>query len=107
MKITPPSESPVVVSSNASLATKSGSTAGVQTKPSASKSAPSAGVAVSVSSLARSMDLDGADQTADVDMAKVNAVKQAISDGSYKVNAGVIADKLLSNAQEMLRRSGV
>jgi negative regulator of flagellin synthesis FlgM len=108
MKITPPSENPVVVSSNAaSLAPKSGSTAGVQTKPAAPKSAPAAGVAVSVSSLARSMDVDGADQLPDVDMAKVNAVKQAISDGSYKVNPGVIADKLLSNAQEMLQRSGV
>jgi len=53
------------------------------------------------------MDLNGADQTADVDMNKVNAVKQSISDGSYKVNSGAIADKLLSNAQEMLQRSGV
>ena len=108
MKISQPSENPVVVSSNAaSLAAKSGPAAGVQTKPGAPKSAPTAGVAVSVSSLARSMDVDGADQAADVDMTKVNAVKQAISEGSYKVNPGVIADKLLSNAQEMLQRSGV
>ncbi len=80
---------------------------GAPVKPSAAKSAPASGVAVTVSSLARSMETDGTSDVAEVDMAKVSAVKQAISDGSYKVNAGAIADKLLSNAQEMLQRSRV
>ena len=107
MKITQPSENPLVVSSSAaSLAAKSGPVVGAQTKPGTAKSVPTASVAVSVSSLARSMEADGAGQLEDIDMTKVNAVKQAIADGSYKVNPGVIADKLLSNAQEMLQRSG-
>ena len=33
---------------------------------------------------------------------KVEAMKAAIADGSFKVNAEAIADKLLSNAAEML-----
>ena len=39
-----------------------------------------------------------------VDMEKVSKVKQAIDDGSYKVDAEVIADKLISNAKELLQR---
>jgi negative regulator of flagellin synthesis FlgM len=36
------------------------------------------------------------------DGAKVERIAQAIADGSYKVDAGVIADKLIANAQELL-----
>ncbi|MBH1987588.1 MAG: flagellar biosynthesis anti-sigma factor FlgM [Burkholderiales bacterium] len=39
-----------------------------------------------------------------MDMAKVSRVKQAIDDGSYKANPEVIADKLISNARELLQR---
>ena len=61
------------------------------------------GVGVTVSELARSME-----QSADapeVDMDKVNAVRQAIEQKTYVVNAGAIADKLLANAREMLNRT--
>jgi negative regulator of flagellin synthesis FlgM len=44
--------------------------------------------------------LTGADPTFDAD--KVASVKQAIDNGSYKVNPEVIADKLISNAKELL-----
>lgn len=36
------------------------------------------------------------------DSEKVQRVRQAIEDGSYKVNAEAIADKLISNAKEVL-----
>ncbi len=36
------------------------------------------------------------------DAAKVERMKQAIADGSFKVNAEAIADKLIANAQELL-----
>ena len=39
---------------------------------------------------------------ADFDVDKVAQVSQAINNNSYKVNAEVIADKLISNAQELL-----
>lgn len=40
-----------------------------------------------------------------VDAAKVAAVRAAIDNGTFRVNAESIADKLLSNAQELLRRN--
>jgi len=39
---------------------------------------------------------------ADFDTDKVNRVSRALADGSYVVNAEVIADKLISNAKELL-----
>jgi negative regulator of flagellin synthesis FlgM len=39
------------------------------------------------------------------DAKKVESVKQAIDDGSYKVDPEVIADKLISNAKELLSRA--
>lgn len=108
MKINPSSDSPVALSSNAaSLAAKSAPVASAQAQTTAAKNPQMAGVAVTVSKLARAMEAEGTSDLAEVDMAKVNAVKQAISDGTFKVNAGVIADKLLSNAQDMLQRSRV
>lgn len=108
MKISQPSDNPVATSGNAaSLAAKSGPAASALLKAGASKSTQAAGVAVTVSSMARSLEVGQSEEAADVDMAKVNAVKQSIADGSFKVNPEAIADKLLSNAQEMLQRSRV
>jgi len=67
----------------------------------------SAGVSVSVSTLARSLDKPEVTTSGVFDTAKVNAVKTAIQNGTYKVNPEAIADKLLSNAQEMLDRSAL
>lgn len=61
-----------------------------------------AGVAVTVSKLARS--LGQAEVDPDIDAERVAQVKSAIEQGTYKVNPEVIADKMLSNAQEMLNR---
>jgi negative regulator of flagellin synthesis FlgM len=38
-------------------------------------------------------------------MTKVSAMREAIAQGSFAVNPEAIADKLLSNAQEILQRS--
>jgi len=51
------------------------------------------------------MEASSGGEAPDVDMAKVNAVRASIAQGTYKVNAEAIADKMLSNAQEMLTRS--
>jgi negative regulator of flagellin synthesis FlgM len=39
------------------------------------------------------------------DAAKVARIAQAITDGSYKINAEAIADKLIANAQELLGKT--
>jgi len=49
--------------------------------------------------------LSHAAQDPTFDQAKVERIAQAIRDGSFSINAGAIADKLLSNAQEVLGRS--
>lgn len=58
-----------------------------------------AGVTVSV----RSHALAQIDATGnDIDMSKVEAVRAAIQQGTFKINPEVIADKLLANARDML-----
>jgi negative regulator of flagellin synthesis FlgM len=42
--------------------------------------------------------------TTDVDAEKVARIAKAIDDGSYKIDPQVIADKLISNAQELLSK---
>ena len=49
--------------------------------------------------------LSHASQDPAFDQAKVERIAQAIRDGSFSINPGAIADKLLSNAQEVLGRS--
>lgn len=43
--------------------------------------------------------------SADFDDAKVAQVKSSLEQGTYKVNHQAIADKLISNAQELLGKS--
>jgi negative regulator of flagellin synthesis FlgM len=73
--------------------------AGAAAKPQA------AGVTVTLSSSA-TQAMSGAGSGSDVfNTEKVEAMKSAIADGSFKVNAEAIADKMLSNAAEMLSSS--
>ncbi|WP_439112943.1 flagellar biosynthesis anti-sigma factor FlgM [Hydrogenophaga sp.] len=62
---------------------------------------PQAGVTVTLSSTSQAMA--GGGSSSDVFNAeKVAAMKQAIASGSFQVNPEAIADKMLSNAAEML-----
>jgi negative regulator of flagellin synthesis FlgM len=91
--------------SNAAAQKATQSTSAVATATTtATQGARSAGVAVSVSTMARGLEKTDRNASADVDNQKVQAVRAAIQDGSYKVDAEAIADKLLANAQEMLPR---
>ena len=69
----------------------------------AKTSGASVGVSVSVSTLARTLEKPDVNTASDIDTAKVNAMKAAIKNGTFTVNPEAIADKLLSNAQEMLK----
>jgi negative regulator of flagellin synthesis FlgM len=106
MKISQPTDNSVALSSNAaSLTAKNGPVAGAPVKSAPARTAPPSGVAVTVSSLTRSMEAAGPSDAPDVDMTKVSAMREAIAQGSFAVNPEAIADKLLSNAQEVLQRS--
>lgn len=93
--------------SNAANAQKAEQKASASTAASsgASQSTRSAGVAVTVSTLARGLEKTGRGEAADIDTQKVASVRAAIEDGTYVVNPEAIADKLLFNAQEMLNRT--
>lgn len=70
----------------------------------AATSAPgNPGVSVLLTSSARALAKEPVNLASDVDSKKVAAIKAAIADGSFTVNPEAIADKLLSNAGEMLR----
>jgi negative regulator of flagellin synthesis FlgM len=106
MKITQSSDNLIPVSSTAQSASqKNAQSASSTASTSAAKSTQSAGVAVTVSTLARTLGASSRGEAADVDMEKVNSVRAAIQKGTFAVNPEAIADKLLSNAQEMLNRS--
>ena len=60
-------------------------------------------VGVTVSGLARALEQTG--DAADVNMDKVNAMREAIKQNTFVVNPDAIADKLLANAREMLKRT--
>ena len=64
--------------------------------------ASTAGASVSVSTLARSLETADRGVGGDIDNVKVEQIRTAIKEGTYKVNPEAIADKLLSNASEML-----
>lgn len=66
--------------------------------------AQAAGVPVTVSSSARALEQPGR-TTSDFDAKRVSEVRAAINNGTFSVDADAIADKLLSNAQEIFSRA--
>lgn len=108
MKIGQPSDIQAsVIQSQTPAAQKSaqGGNAAAAAGANAAQSTRSAGVAVTVSTAARGLEKSSRNEAADIDAQKVASVRAAIQDGTYVVNPEAIADKLLSNAQEMLNRT--
>ena len=64
-------------------------------------SAAAAGVPVTFSTAARALEQTSRNQ-GDFDAGKVKAVRTAIENGTFTINSEAIADKLLSNARDML-----
>ncbi|UCU98745.1 flagellar biosynthesis anti-sigma factor FlgM [Acidovorax radicis] len=63
-----------------------------------------AGVPVTVSMAARALS-PSSRTTGDFDASKVKSVRTAIEKGEFSVDAEAVADRMLSNAQEILSRS--
>ena len=71
------------------------------TSPAAPTSTASATVALSAGAyLSNTLPTDPT-----FDAAKVERIAAAIRDGQFKIDAGAIADQLITNAQELLSRS--
>ena len=64
---------------------------------------PDASAKIELSSAATG--LLSSSSSAEFDADKVARISQAINDGTFKINPDVIADKLISNAQELLTKS--
>ena len=80
--------------------TEGANSAGSSGKTSSASGSSSDSSKVTISTAATGL-MSGAD--GDFDVGKVSSVKQAIDDGTYKVNAEVIADKLIANAKDLLQ----
>lgn len=80
--------------------------AAAQAQAAAVRAPASAGPSVTVSTLGKTLEATRRADAGDIDQAKVDEIKAAISDGSYQIDAEAIADKMLANAQEMLRPKG-
>ena len=107
MKIGQPIDIPPSVSPSVSSAAQKGANntnASMTATSEAVEGTRTVGVAVTVSTLARSLEKPERNDGADIDTQKVAMMKAAIQDGSYEVNADAIADQLLANAQEMLNQ---
>jgi negative regulator of flagellin synthesis FlgM len=96
MKIGNPADKPAVTP----LSPPAGGAAAGAEAAKAKPAAPDASAKVALSSAAATL-LSGS-STAEFDADKVARISKAIADGSFKVNADAIADKLIANAQELL-----
>lgn len=73
-----------------------------ETRKTSAPEAPAAVETVKLSGLSRSLQAGAAETT--FDAAKVEAIKAAIADGSFKVDTGKVADKLIASVGELLAR---
>jgi negative regulator of flagellin synthesis FlgM len=86
---------------NAGSSTRS--TTGAATQPAASSSGDSARVQLSEAS-SRLSQLETQFSQSGFDAAKVSEIRAAIAEGRYQVNAGAVADKLISTAAQLAGR---
>jgi negative regulator of flagellin synthesis FlgM len=83
-------------------ATASSSSAGKAPSPPTESPAGDANVNLSgLSSSLRELAISGA---ADIDVAKVESIKQAIKNGTLKIDTSKIADGILETARDLLRK---
>lgn len=96
--------STLVQSGSAKQQTKGVAASAAEGTAQGAQAASAAGVPVTVSLKARSLE-QSTRTTADFDANRVKAVRTAIENGTFRVDAEAIADKMLSNAQEIFSRS--
>ncbi len=107
MKIGNPADKPVAVpapgaQAAADAAGKAGHAHGAHGAAPANPQGTDPSATVALSSTASTLLSGGTSSEFDAD--KVARMSQAIAGGTYKVNPGAIADKLIANAQELLSK---
>jgi negative regulator of flagellin synthesis FlgM len=76
--------------------------ASTQATGAAAQTGQPAGVQLTLSATTQSSPAGGVGDSAVFNAEKVEAMRQAIANGTFRVNPEAIADKLLANAAEML-----
>jgi negative regulator of flagellin synthesis FlgM len=100
MKIGKPEHPKITPPANGTSATDTGS-ASVPATAIPTEADPSAKIALS----STASTLLSSNSTPEFDAVKVKAIADQIDKGTYQINHGAIADKLISNAQELLTRA--
>jgi len=104
MKIGHSAEKPTPPAAPAAVAATNGSTtAAVAVGTGAIPALADASATLELSNTASTL-LNGG-TTAEFDAEKVARISKSIEDGSFKINPEAIADKLISNAQELLTKA--
>lgn len=106
MKIgnSPEAKSALPVATERSGAAEAGRAQGGAASAAAASKTPEASARIELSSTASKL-MSEASEEGTFDTEKVQRIAQAISEGKFSINAEAIADKLISNAQEMLSRA--
>ena len=99
MKISPPVAPNSTPAADAAALARSNAETGAAALRARDAKAPEAS---SVTLSAAATQLLGGGVSGEFDADKVERLRRAISDGTYKIDAEKIADKLLANAQEVL-----
>ncbi|PPE71739.1 flagellar biosynthesis anti-sigma factor FlgM [Caldimonas thermodepolymerans] len=102
MKIGNPIETPVVGGTGAATPRPGVGESSGSAKPAAAAEPGNESATVKLSSTATSLLA----ATPEFDAEKVAAIRQAIADGTYRIDPEAIADKLIANARELLNRPG-
>lgn len=71
------------------------------TKPGSATSTATAGTAASVRLSEGLASLSANESNAEFDAGRVEQIKQSIRDGSFEVDSGVVADKLIANVNDL------
>ena len=100
MKIGHPADKHVQPAQTAATSANGAATTAQAASASAIPAQADASANVALSSTASTLLSSGS--TPEFDAEKVARMSQAIQDGTFKVNHGAIADKLIANAQEVL-----
>jgi negative regulator of flagellin synthesis FlgM len=107
MKIGHPAEKPAsqAVTTGAQPATDATQTLATAAGAAAQQAAKVADVGAKVELSSTATTLMSNDVSAEFDAEKVSRISDAIGKGQFKINPEAIADKLISNAQELLTKA--